>query len=54
MEWFTGPLAEMTANPIFNIGFLIFLGLNLIVFRKYQLFKLFILMVMASYLIPGL
>jgi hypothetical protein len=53
-EILTGNAAMLISNPIFNVTVLTFFALLLVAFRKQQLFKYFIIMMISLHMIPGL
>lgn len=52
LEWFEGVLGGITTNNNFILGFLGFLLVLLVVFRKERLFKALVLLTIASHMIP--
>ncbi|MFY0627180.1 MAG: hypothetical protein JXR07_12845 [Reichenbachiella sp.] len=54
LNWFEGWLGNLLTNPNFNIGFLVFLGLLLLIFRKERIFKLLIILVLSLHMIPNI
>ncbi|MFT6867304.1 MAG: hypothetical protein ACJA08_002144 [Cyclobacteriaceae bacterium] len=52
LEWFEGALGGITTNNNFILGFLAFLLVLLVVFRKERLFKALVLLTIASHMIP--
>lgn len=54
LELFQSSTIELTSNPVLNISYLIFLVAVLVVFRKEQLFKSLIIIMIALHMMPSL
>lgn len=54
MYWFEGWLTQLTSNPSFILGFLLSLFVLLFAYRKETVFKLLIILTIASHMIPNL
>ncbi|MEM9327641.1 MAG: hypothetical protein AAGA85_18380 [Bacteroidota bacterium] len=54
LQWFEGWLADLTTNRVFILGFLALLLVMLWAYRKHTLFRLLIILTIASHMIPTL
>lgn len=54
LELFQTSMEELTSNPIFNMGYLFFLCMILVAFKKEKLFKSLIIIMIALHMIPSM
>jgi hypothetical protein len=54
LELFSSSMGEITSNPVLNIGYLLFLCVILVAFRKEKLFKSLIIIMIALHMIPSM
>jgi hypothetical protein len=54
LQWYGDAVGSLTTNPIFILGFLIFLLVLLAIYRKEKLFKALVILTIASHMIPNI
>ncbi len=54
LQWFEGWLASLTTDPVFILGFLVVLIGLFFGYRKHMVFRLLILLTIASHMIPNI